>query len=86
MGSTHLDYGSARSNPRNLILGLLIGGLIGATALLFFAPQSGKQTRDQIQRRSVEWRGRTTDVGKRALAQIESLPTKLRHVIGQTGE
>jgi len=73
-------------NPTNVILGLLLGGLIGATAMLFLAPQSGRLTRALLQRKSTELRSRTTDLGKRALAQIESLPTKLRQVTGQSGE
>jgi gas vesicle protein len=33
----------------NLMLGALLGGLVGGTVALLFAPASGKQTRENIQ-------------------------------------
>ncbi len=44
------------SNSRDLdfLKGLLIGGLIGAAAGILFAPKSGKETREDISRKSQE--------------------------------
>jgi gas vesicle protein len=36
--------------------GLLFGGAIGAVAALLYAPKSGKETRDELKRRSLELR------------------------------
>ena len=54
----------------DVILGLLIGSLAGATAMLLFAPQSGKQTRDEIQLKSIQLRDRTSGMVKREMEQI----------------
>jgi gas vesicle protein len=35
-------------NSRDLLAGLLIGGLIGAALGILYAPKSGKETRDEI--------------------------------------
>jgi YtxH-like protein len=39
-----------------LLIGLLIGGLTGAVAMLFLAPQSGKESRAKMQQLSHELR------------------------------
>ena len=41
-----------------LITGLLLGGLAGFGAMLLFAPQTGKNTRNHIKRMSTELRDR----------------------------
>jgi len=54
------------------LIGLLIGGLAGAATMLLLAPQSGKETRAQIQTKSIELRDRTTGMMKDALAHVRS--------------
>lgn len=44
-----------------LLTGLLIGGLAGFGAMMLFAPQSGRKTRDQIKQKSVELQTRTVN-------------------------
>jgi gas vesicle protein len=72
---------------KNVLIGLLIGGLAGAAVMLLFAPQSGKKTRAQIQLKSVQLRDRTTDIGKKALAQVRydahEITTGVREKAGQ---
>ena len=51
------------------LAGLLVGGLAGAVAMLLLAPQSGKKTRAQIQRKSIELRDQTTEAVEDAVAQ-----------------
>jgi gas vesicle protein len=58
------------NKTRNAILGLLIGGLAGATVMLLFAPQSGKRTRGQIQSKSIQLRDRTNGMIEKELAEI----------------
>jgi len=85
MENAYMEPELAGRNPKNVILGLVIGGLIGAAAMMLFAPQSGKQTRTQIQRKTVQLRGRTTDLGKKALTQIGSIPAKARQALDNLG-
>jgi len=58
------------NNAKNVFIGLLIGGLAGAAAMLLFAPQSGKRTRNQIQLKSAQLRDQTTDMIKNTLAEV----------------
>jgi len=41
-------------NNRDLLLGLFIGGLIGAAFGILFAPKSGRETRQDIVRKAKE--------------------------------
>jgi gas vesicle protein len=49
--------------------GLLIGGLVGAGAMLVLAPQSGEKTRVQIQKKSNKLREQTTEAMEEVVAQ-----------------
>jgi len=60
------------NNPLRMLIGMLIGGLAGAAVMLLFAPQTGKQTRDQIEEKTVELRDQTTKNVKKAVAQVRS--------------
>src|SRR5512140_3231238 len=66
-----------KNGPLNALFGALIGGLVGATAMLLFAPQSGKRTRAQIQDKSIELRDWTTKNVKNAVAQVRSETEKI---------
>lgn len=65
------------TNPLNLLVGLLVGGLVGAVTMLLLAPQSGKDTRRQIQKKSVELRDRATDMVDDTMAQVRSNVNKI---------
>ena len=58
--------------------GLLLGGLAGAGTMLFLAPQSGKRTRAQIQRRGVELRDQATDAIDDAVTQTRDRVHRIR--------
>jgi len=54
----------------SFLAGLLVGGLVGAGAMLLLAPQSGKKTRAQIQKKSIELRDQTVKAVEGAVAQV----------------
>jgi gas vesicle protein len=60
------------NNVSGVLLGVLIGGLAGATAMLLLAPQSGKDTRTVIQKKSLQLRDRTSDVLGDTMSQLRS--------------
>jgi gas vesicle protein len=53
----------------SFLVGLLLGGLTGAVAMLLLAPQSGKKTRAQIRKTSIELRDQTVKTVDGAVAQ-----------------
>ena len=65
------------NNPQRVLIGLLIGGLAGAVAMLLFAPRSGKQTRSQIEEKGIELRDQTTKNIKKAVAQVRSKTNRI---------
>jgi len=60
------------------VAGLLAGGLAGAGAMLLLAPQSGKRTRTQIQRRSLELKDQAADAVDDAVAQTRDTSRRIR--------
>jgi gas vesicle protein len=59
-----------KSNALGVLVGMLIGGLTGAVTMLLMAPQSGKETRMQIQEKGIELRDRTTEIVEDVMAQV----------------
>jgi gas vesicle protein len=66
------EHTYSKNNSKNVLFGLLIGGLTGAAAMLLFAPQSGKQLRTQIRQESIQLRDRATTGIEKAVAQVRS--------------
>ena len=58
------------SNVLSMLVSLLIGGLAGAITMLLLAPQSGADTRTQIQKKGIELRDRTTEMVEDTMAQV----------------
>jgi gas vesicle protein len=71
------EYRHPANNTLSVVLGMLIGGLAGAVTMLLLAPQSGKDTRMQIQEKGIELRGRTTEMVEDTMAQIRSNANKI---------
>lgn len=60
------------SSIPGILLGTLVGGLAGALTMLLLAPQSGKRTRMQIQRKGIDLRDRATEIVQDTVAQVRS--------------
>jgi gas vesicle protein len=56
-------------NTWSFLAGLLIGSLAGAGTMLLLVPQSGKKTRTQIQRKSIELRNQAAETVEDAVTQ-----------------
>jgi len=52
-------------------LGFLIGGLVGAVTMLFLAPQSGKQTREELSQGTQKLREQASETVKARTAQVK---------------
>jgi gas vesicle protein len=63
----------------SLLAGLLIGGLIGAVALLLLAPRSGKKTRARLQRQGHELREQTADTMEDAMEMARDKTEQITH-------
>lgn len=65
------------TNPLNVVVGMLIGGLAGAVTMLLLAPRSGKDTRMQIHEKGIELRDRTNEIVEDTLTQVRSSVNKI---------
>lgn len=62
---------SDRDDFGTFLAGFVVGGLIGATVAMLFAPQSGEETRTLIRDKSIELKDRAVVVGQDARAHAE---------------
>jgi len=69
MDNYNRENGNNAKYRWSLLAGLLVGGLAGAGAMLLLAPQSGKETRAQIQQNSIELRDQTVKTVEGAVAK-----------------
>ena len=74
------------NNTKNVFISLLIGGLAGAVAMALFAPQSGKQMRTKIEKKSLQLRAMATRDLKKAVKQVrastKSISAEVREMAG----
>ena len=65
------------NNIKSVLLGLLVGSLTGAAAMLLYAPQSGKQLRTQIRQESIQLRDQVTTGINEAAEQVRSVTNRI---------
>ena len=65
------------NNTFGVLGGMLIGALAGAAAALLLAPQSGQDTRKQIQEKGIELRDRTTEMVDETVAKVRTNANKI---------
>ena len=63
---------------RNILTGILVGGIIGATAMLFLAPRSGEEMRAEVRDKAADLRDRTTGTVKDTMSQVVSKASHLK--------
>jgi gas vesicle protein len=62
----------------NFMVGMMMGGLVGATVALLFAPTSGEDIRSQIQEQSIRLRDEVKSVAEARRAELERELANLR--------
>jgi gas vesicle protein len=72
MDESTYEQVSEGNRPAPFLAGLLLGSLTGAVAMLFFAPESGKVTRQKIQQKVIELRDQTAATVEGAVAQVRT--------------
>lgn len=65
-------------STKHILTGILVGGLIGATAMLFLAPRSGQEMREEIRDKAADLRDRTTETVKETVSQVASRASHLK--------
>ncbi len=70
MGEHAQEHGYNGNRAGGFLAGLLMGGLVGAGAMLLVAPHSGEETRAVIREEGVEVRDRTAKNVEGAVAQV----------------
>jgi gas vesicle protein len=66
------------NNTGTFLAGFLVGGIAGAAATLLLAPQSGEETRAQIQKRTMELQGKAEDALNEARAKAEAVAADIK--------
>lgn len=74
------------NNVTGVLVGMLVGGLAGAVAALLLAPQSGADTRKQIQEKGIELRDRTNEIVEDTLAQVRTTANKVTSDVKNYGQ
>ncbi|MBN2119072.1 MAG: YtxH domain-containing protein [Anaerolineales bacterium] len=70
-------YEYPTNNILSVLVGMLIGALAGAVTMLLLAPQSGKDTRMQIQKKGTELRDRATEMVDDTVSQVRTNVNKI---------
>ena len=84
---THENFEYQESDNRNghgraVVAGVLVGGITGAITALLLAPQSGKETRSQIQGKVSDVRDRAGEKVEDTLEQIRSRAEQVKLEVG----
>ena len=71
------EYKRPANNMLSVLVGMLVGALAGAVTMLLLAPQSGENTRLQLQEKGIALRERTTQMVGNTMAQVRLNANKL---------
>ena len=71
------EYVYTTNNTLGVLFGMLIGGLAGAATMLLLAPQSGRDTRKQIQEKGIELRDRAAEMVDDTMVKVRTNANKI---------
>lgn len=66
------------NNKSDFLVGLLIGGALGAALALLYAPQSGEETRGKLKEKGDELKDKTTDTYEKARTRATEVGETLK--------
>lgn len=69
------------SETRSFLKGLLIGGLIGAVLSVLYAPKSGKETREELKKKTDEWIAKTKEGYEYTVEHLKEVETAAKHKV-----
>ena len=74
MNNSNYQYESPQmgNGAKHILTGILVGGIIGATAMLFLAPRSGEEMRAEVADKAMELKDRTAETMKDTMSQVKS--------------
>ena len=75
MNNYDYEYRTAQEmtdSTKHILTGIVVGGLIGATAMLLLAPRTGEEMRSEIKDKAMDLRDRTTETMKETVSQVVS--------------
>jgi gas vesicle protein len=81
MNNYDYEYGQTQEMTdatKHILTGIVVGGLIGATAMLLLAPRSGEEIRAEIKDKATDLRDKTTETVKDTVSQVVSKAGNLR--------
>lgn len=71
------EFPHYKNNFFSVLIGVLVGGLAGAVTMLLIAPQSGKDTRIQIQKKGIELRDQTSKMVEDTMDKVRLSADKI---------
>ena len=80
------EYRYTTKNILGVLTGMFIGGLAGAATMLLLAPQSGKDTRKQIQEKGIELRDRTAEMVDDTMVKVRTNANKIAMSLKDRGQ
>ena len=86
MTHANQEYKYPQNNTLSVMRGMVVGALAGAVTMLLLAPQSGKDTRKQLQEKGIELRDRTTEMLEDTVAQVRTSANKVTMDVKDYGQ
>lgn len=80
------DFKYTTNSTLGLLGGVLIGALAGAVTMLLLAPQSGKETRKQLQEKGIELSERTAEIVDNSMAKVRTNANKITMDLKRHGQ
>lgn len=72
------EHKEQSGNAISVLIGMVIGGLVGAVTMLLFAPQPGEKTRAELQDGALKLRDRTATTVKDTMTQVKSKANQIK--------